>query len=294
MTRAALLVLAMVVAAACANANVVSPTPTPTPVTASASADALGPGRLVSGSFRSAALGRTMPYTVYLPTGYDADAGTRFPTLYLLHGGGGSRREWIDYGAVTAADALITAREIPRMVIVFPQGDEEYWVDHIVSRIDDGAKWGTYLAKEVVPEIDAKFRTLAEPRGRAIGGSSMGGHGAMQLALNFPGIWSAIGAHSPSLRPVGDAPTYLGTGAEFAARDPYALIGAKPALARSYRWWIDAGDADPWIAATRQIHEELSALGIAHEWHEWPGDHSAAYWSAHIPDYLRWYGSVLG
>lgn len=247
----------------------------------------------MTGSFHSGALNRAMPYAVYLPPGYDADPTARFVTLYLLHGGSGSNQEWIDYGVLKAADALMGARAIPQMIIALPQGDQEYWVDHITSRIDNGEKWGTYLAKEVVPEIDRRFRTYASADARAIGGLSMGAHAAMQLPMNFPGIWSVIGAHSPALRPEGDAPTYLGQGAEFAARDPAALIAAKPDLARAYTWWIDDGDVDPWRAEAAAIHEELDAIGATNEWHPYTGDHSAAYWTAHVADYLGYYGRVL-
>ena len=234
-----------------------------------------------------------MPYTVYLPPGYDADPSARFPTLYMLHGGSGSNQEWVDYGLLKAADQLMGDRTIPQFIIALPQGDQEYWVDHITSQIDNGEKWGTYLAKEVVPQIDGHFRTYGAADARAIGGLSMGGHGAMQLPMNFPGIWSVIGAHSPSLRPESDAPTYLGRGAEFAARDPLLLITAKPDLARTYAWWIDDGDVDPWRAESEAIHDKLDSLGIANEWHPYVGDHSAVYWSAHVADYLGYYGRML-
>jgi enterochelin esterase-like enzyme len=250
----------------------------------------------VSGSFRSVALSRTMPYQVWLPPGYDADATARFSTLYLLHGGSGLNQEWVDYGVLVAAEQLMQARTIPRFLIALPQGDQEYWVDHVIDAATgaNGEKWGTYVARDVVPEIDTHYRTIATADARAIGGLSMGAHAAMQLSLNFPGIWSVIGAHSPSLRPIGDAPTYLGTGsAEFAARDPLSLIRAKPELARAYVWWIDSGTLDPWVKQATALHDALTSLGIAHEWHSYEGDHSAAYWSAHVTDYLRYYGRVL-
>jgi S-formylglutathione hydrolase FrmB len=269
--------------------------PTAAPA-ATTSSELLGIGRVVTGTFASAALRRTMPYTVYLPPGYDAAADVRYPTLYMLHGGSGTNREWIDYGLLDAANALMGPAAIPPFIIVLPQGDQEYWVDHVVDARTgaNGERWGTYTAREVVPTIDARFRTIADSAARAIGGLSMGGHAAMQLSLNFPGIWSAIGAHSPSLRHEGDAPTYLGSGADFAARDPLSLIDAKPDLARSYAWWVDAGNVDPWIAQATTIHEKLDALGIANEWRPWPGDHSLAYWSSHVGDYLEYYAGAIG
>ena len=255
----------------------------------------LGKGRVDKGSFRSAALNRTMQYLVYLPPGYDANPTTRYPTAYLLHGGSGFMTEWVDYGVFEVADRLMGTGTIPQFIIALPQGDQEYWVDHVIDRTTgaNGEKWGTYTARDVVPIIDARYRTVARPDERAIGGLSMGGHGAMQLALNFPGIWSAVGAHSPSLRPEGDAPTYLGFGKAFAARDPLALIKANPDIARAYTWWIDTGDVDPWRGPAAGIHSQLASFGIPHTWKQHSGDHSAQYWSAHVEDYLRYYAGAL-
>ena len=240
-------------------------------------------------------LNRNFPYGIYLPGGYDANPGARYAVAYALHGGSGLYQEWIDYGLLDAADRLMGSGAIPPFIIVLPQGDQEYWVDHVIDKRTgaNGEKWGTYTAKEVVPAIDAKYRTIASPEGRAIGGLSLGGHAAMQLPMNFPGIWSAIAATSPALRPEGDAATYLGYGAEFAARDPLSLITAKPDLARTYAWWIDTGSLDPWVTQATAIHDKLSSLGIPNEFHVFPGDHSLAYWSAHVDDYLRYYASVL-
>jgi enterochelin esterase-like enzyme len=262
---------------------------------ASATARTIGRGRVEKGTFRSSALGRTMQYWIYLPGGYDANTSARYATVYLLHGGGGDIGEWASYGVVDTADRLMGNGTIPPFIIVMPEGDQEYWVDHVIDKRTgaNGEKWGTYTAKEVVPMIDSRYRTLARMTSRAVGGLSMGGHAAMQLPLNFPGIWGAIGAHSPSLRPEGDAPTYLGFGAEFAARDPLSLIKAKPDLARQYAWWIDDGDTDPWRAQATAIHDQLTQLGITHSWSPFVGGHELAYWAAHMEDYLRYYARAL-
>jgi enterochelin esterase-like enzyme len=284
------------------------PTLTATPTAAATAASASGPsdsaspspratgkGRVEKGTFRSSALGRTMQYWIYLPGGYDAKTSTRYATAYLLHGSGGFISEWADYGVFDTADRLMGSGAIPPFIIVLPEGDQEFWVDHVIDKRTgaNGEKWGTYTAKEVVPTIDARYRTVPSVFARAVGGLSMGGHGAMQLSLNFPGIWSAIGAHSPSLRPEGDAPTFLGFGAEFAARDPLLLIKAKPDLARQYSWWLDAGDTDPWRVQTAGIHDALVQLGIPNTWNPNIGGHELAYWAAHMEDYLRFYARAL-
>ena len=255
----------------------------------------IGKGRVEKSSFRSSALGRTMEYWIYLPGGYDANTSARYATAYLLHGSGGFISEWADYGVFDTADRLMASGSIPPFLIVLPEGDQEYWVDHVIDKRTgaNGEKWGTYTAKEVVPAIDAKYRTIPRVSARAIGGLSMGGHGAIQLSLNFPGIWGAIGAHSPALRPEGDAPTYLGFGVDFAARDPLALIKAKPDLARQYSWWIDAGELDPWRQPAGLLNDALTQLGIAHSWNPNPGGHELAYWAAHMDEYVRYDARAL-
>ena len=276
-----------------ANATV-GPSPTRLPV---------GKGRLEKNSFHSSALNRTLQYWVYVPGGYDADANARFPVVYLLHGSGGDINEWPSYGLIDAADKLMGGGQIPRFIVVLPEGDQEYWVDHVVDNATgaNGEKWGTYTAKEVVPTVDTRYRTIARQSARAVGGLSMGGHAAMQLPMSFPGIWSAIGAHSPSLRSEGvrlapkpsDAPTFLGFGPEFAARDPLSLIKAKPDLAKQYTWWIDFGSQDPWRAPATAVHDALNSMGIKDQFHVFEGGHELAYWAAHVEEYLRFYAGAL-
>lgn len=248
-----------------------------------------GPSRIETGTFPSAALQRVMPYATYLPAGYDADAQTRYPVLYLLHGLSGSNEEWQQYAVPQAADQLIESGEIPPLLIVFPQGDQAYWVDHA----NGGPRWGLYSARDVVREIDARYRTLANRRYRAVGGLSMGADGALQLSLNYPDAFGVAGAHSPVLRRFGDAPSYFGDQAQFAARDPYTLALARPQVARTITLWIDIGEGDPWRPRILAFHDALTAAGIPHTLREYPGSHSAEYWSSHAPDYLRFYGAAL-
>ena len=239
-------------------------------------------------TFTSAALGQTMPYYAYLPPGY-GESGRRYPVLYLLHGMGGSYEEWRSLGAFDAADRMIRAGEIDPVVIVLPQGDRAYWVDHA----NGGAAWGRYTASDLVAEIDGRYRTLADASGRAIGGLSMGAHGALQLALNYPGTFGVVGAHSLVLRRPETAPAYFGDPADFAKRDPMTLVTAKADIARSVSLWIDIGEQDPWSPLARQFNTVLDGLQIRHEWRIGPGDHSAAYWSGNLPRYLRYYDRAL-
>jgi S-formylglutathione hydrolase FrmB len=239
-------------------------------------------------TFWSASLARPMPYQIYLPPGY-ADSTRRYPVVYLLHGMAGSDRQWQDLGIATVADRLIATGTIAPLIIVMPEGGNAYWVDHAT----DGQRWGSYTAVDVVNDVDATYRTIARQRSRAIGGLSMGAHGALQLALNNPGVFTAVGAHSLVLRRFNNAPAYFGTAADFAKRDPVQIVKSVGAAGCSFSLWIDIGEADPWVANAEQFNAQLADLGVKHQWHLWAGDHSDAYWSAHLDDYLRFYDASL-
>jgi enterochelin esterase-like enzyme len=241
-------------------------------------------------SFVSGLLRRSVSYFVYQPPGYQASSPARYPALYMLHGLGGDNTEWARYGLLVEADRLMQRGDIPPFLIVLPEGDRAYWVDHA----NGGPAWGSYMAREVVAEIEGRFPAQAGQAHRAIGGVSMGAHGALQLALNFPGTFGVVGAHTPVLRAYAEAPAYFGSLAYFAAHTPVSLVRAHPDAARSLVMWIDIGAQDPWFRKALAFHEELIALRVAHEWHVYPGRHTGSYWAAHIPSYLVFYGSALG
>lgn len=245
------------------------------------------PSRLLEVELVSKTLGRTVKYYVYLPAGYDSNPTMRYPVLYYLHGIGGDPREWLGYGVREAADELMGSGAIQPFLIVLPQGDQGYWVD----QVDGGPQWATYVAKDVVAEVDSKYRTLPDRQDRAIGGLSMGAHGALQIAMNHPDVFSIVGAHSPSFRPRQDIPAYFGNDQQLAERDPIALTAAHPDIARTLTIWIDAGDQDPYREKQLQLEQQLTAEGIPHQYHSWPGNHDGFYWAGHINDYLRYYGA---
>jgi len=240
-------------------------------------------------SFPSELLSRVMPYSVYVPPGYEAAPSARYPVLYMLHGLGGDYTEWAHYGLLAEAHRLMQRGEIPPFLIVLPEGDRAYWVDHAYG----GLAWGSYVAREMVAEIDGRFRTQADRAHRAIGGVSMGAHGALQLALNFPGTFGIVGAHTPVLRAYAEAPPYFGTPAYFAAHTPVSLVRRFPATARTLVIWIDIGLQDQWFPQAARFHAELLSLRVPHEWHIYPGGHTGTYWGAHIEDYLHFYGPAL-
>ena len=244
-------------------------------------------GTLIERNFYSSELDRDMPYNIYLPPDYFT-ADRRYPVLYMLHGGGGHRDEWLAYGLAEAADREIRNGNLPPMVIVFPQGDTGYWTDNV----DDGERWGTYIWRDLVRHIDTTYRTLRSSDTRAIGGNSMGAWGALNQAFLHPTVFGTVGAHSPSLRNDETIPEILGTGEEFAKRDPVSIAGTATGL-DSLNISIDAGQEDPWRARTDVLNNVLTNRDIPHTYQVHSGGHDYTYWMEHIVDYLRFYGNAM-
>ena len=237
----------------------------------------------------STALGRDMPYKVFLPPGYDATSSTRYPVLYMLHGLGGSYAEWEGLGLFETATDLMQRGQIEPMIIVTPEGERGYWVDHT----GNGPRFGTYIARDLVSAVDLDYRTLRDRSSRAVGGMSMGGQGALQLALNNPDEFSVVGAHSVALRRYEEALPYYGSREYFEARDPVAICAKDEERAERLMISIDIGTSDMWYGAAERFHQQLRAEGIRHTWSAEPGDHDASYWKAHVDDYLHYYSGAF-
>jgi enterochelin esterase-like enzyme len=239
-------------------------------------------------TFYSSALDREMSYSVYLPPGYTTER-RRYPVLYMLHGAGGSKEEWPAYGLITDVDRSITSKDINPLIVVLPQGDIGYWVNWA----DGGPRWGDYVARDLRRQVDATFRTLPDAQHRAIGGLSMGGAGALQIAFNHPDAFGVVGAHSPSLHvDDGTFTAIYGAGSDFAEREPLELAVTATDI-HALKIWIDAGEEDPWRERDEILHQRLIDREIAHNWSVLPGGHDGDYWTQNLPSYLHFYDSVL-
>jgi S-formylglutathione hydrolase FrmB len=151
-----------------------------------------GAGTIAERTFHSAALGRDWSYNVYVPDGY-ASSGLRYPVLYLLHGYGGNRGDWIGSGHIRETlDALIAAGAIPACLVAMPDGGTGWYLDAT-------EKMETALVQDLPADVGRQWRTLGTRAGRLIGGYSMGGYGALRLALRYPGRFAAAALLSPAI-----------------------------------------------------------------------------------------------
>ncbi len=197
--------------------------------------------------------------TVYLPPGYAADQNRRFPTVYLLHGAGGSENTFIDqpFALPQSADRLAAAQGFSEFIVVTPNAAAlEKGSMYVNSAAGD---WERFVAEDLVAAIDARFRTLAHRMSRGIAGHDAGGEAALRIGMKRPEVFANLYAMSPSASTA--VTSELG---KYASNlDVYYGIA------------IDVGAADPALESTRQLHAAMTKLRIPHAYEEYDGDRTS-------------------
>lgn len=220
---------------------------------------------------------RTLPQTAVLPPG----GGAGRPLLVFLHGRGPAGNESNANGSFYAALRALGTRA---PVVVFPNGG-----DHSYFHARRSGDWARYVLDEVIPQ--AVERLGADAHRVAIGGISMGGFGAFDIARRRPSEFCAVGGHSAAMwqRSSDTAPGAFDDAADFSRNDLIRLARAHGRTPwGSARLWLDGGTADPFRTADERF---ASALGI--HMHHWPGAHDGAYWHRQYQRYLRFYAAAL-
>jgi enterochelin esterase-like enzyme len=258
---------------------------------------ALPNGRVTDASIASAVLGKQMKYRIYLPPGYDDPrcASMRYPVLYLLHGVPGGMHDWVDGGnANQTADALIKMRVIRPLIIVMPDGSlddphhDTQWGNSPVTgeRVEDA------LIQDLLPAIDATYRTLPGKDDRAIGGLSAGGYGAVNIALHHPEAFTVAFSISGYVTPeqTYDGRDIWGSDAARALNTPLDNVAQQAVHFQI----IESFNAGKDLTEAEQFDQALTQHGIDHEFLRFDGDgHAWSFWSAHLLDALKYANSFF-
>lgn len=252
-----------------------------------------GPVRDVS--FDSPALGHPISYRVLLPEGYAASR-RRYPVLYLLHGLDGHFDDW-----TTRTQIAELARRLP-LVIVTPEGHDSWYV----NAADGSGRYEDYIARDLIADVETRFRVIRARYGRALAGLSMGGYGAIRIAVTHPALFAAAAslsgafdaadpafaerfkAHTEEMRRIFGAPDSTARRADdvYAAAEAAESRGA-PAL------FLACGTADPFLDSNRRLVAILQKRGFAYEYHETAGAHAWDYWNRQLETLLPWVTRTL-
>jgi len=241
------------------------------------------PGTLQRVLVPSPALGgRRQEAYVYLPSGYAAHPGRRYDVLYLLHGFPGRPLAFIDTVQMGVIDDRLTATGRGRpLILVMPFGStgtftDEEWADGATA----GNGWATFVARDLVHYVDAHFRTVRAARGRAIGGLSEGGYGAINIALHHPGEFHVVESWSGYTRPARIPQIYGKHLQLLAANNPSLLL---PLRAKELRrlgtyFWFYSGSLDHFRFQNAAFARQLAAARVAHRYFLVFGGHNWAIW----------------
>jgi len=219
----------------------------------------------------SKALGRRRPLRVYTPPGYDQDAAARFPVLYLFHGSGDNEATWTSFGhAHLIADNLLAQGKARAMIIVMTDGHAVVGPE---ARAKNVEMFGKDLLEDVLPFVEATYRTKADRESRAIVGLSMGGGQSLTIGLNHLDLFAWVGGFSSAI----NNPEVT---VASALADP-AATNAKLRLL-----WIACGKDDGLVKNALALSEVLVKKEIRHELKVTEGNHSWPVWRKYLGEFL--------
>jgi S-formylglutathione hydrolase FrmB len=238
---------------------------------------------------KSQLLMRTVSYRVILPSDYDRTK-ERYPVIYLLHGLFGHFDNW------TEKTALARHAGQYKFVIVTPEGGDGWYTDSATVTND---RYESYIVKELIPDIDKRYRSIADRSHRFIAGLSMGGYGSIKFGLKYPEMFSLVGSFSGALSPMeaesmsGIRPSVVSVfgqdnNSTQSENDIFTLL-PKAVEDRSAIPYIyfSCGTEDPFLKINRDFDTLLLAKKVPHEFRETPGGHNWTFWDEQVAEFLR-------
>lgn len=299
-------------------------------------------GRVVTVSFWSQALGTRKQYLAWLPPSYDQDPTRRYPVAFYLHGMFGRETDWVRQGHIDRTLDSLVAAGMPELIVVMPDGDDGWYTtwnflgNNATCRRARPARtepaetycvpwphYDDYIARDLVAHIDGTYRTLPNRLHRGIAGLSMGGYGAVSLALTYPDVFSAAASHSgalvpglaggvagvatgrfdtDALREAYGAPlwpylalTFGRDSAGWLARDPLYTAARLLSLNRALmpQLFVTCGTEDFLLEQNRAFVAGARRMGITLAYEESAGGHTWEYWRRQAARSATWLAERL-
>jgi enterochelin esterase-like enzyme len=256
---------------------------------------------------KSATLGKEVEYSIYLPSDYET-SNRRYPVLYLLHGYTDDETAWTQFGeANLIADRLLQAGEIPSMIIVMPDAGVSWYV----NSADGKVLYEDFFIKELIPHVDATYRSRSSKEFRAVAGLSMGGHGSLIMAMKHPELFVAAAPLSAGIFTEEEVIAMPDDNWNRVFGPPYGkdLKGKERLTPHLFQNWIlkivesanaddlkkvayyiDCGDGDFLIKGNMALHAALIDKKVPHEFRVRDGEHNWDYWRTALPEVLKFVG----
>jgi S-formylglutathione hydrolase FrmB len=249
-------------------------------------------------------------YCVLLPSGYDSAHAKHYPVLYFLHGLGEDEQTLFKSGGWNLIEDLRQQHKIDDFLIVTPEARGSFYV----NSADGKVRYSDFFLQEFIPYIEGKYRIRRERKARAITGISMGGYGALRFAFARPNMFLAVSAQSAAL--MTESPQEINAGvragtplgkllgsafgnpiniSHWKENDPLALTRKNKIAIGEVAIYFNCGrndDFDFEVGATA-LDKQLQEEQIKHEFHLYPGNHSASYFEAHLGEVVEFHSKIF-
>lgn len=266
-------------------------------------------GRAECSVIQSHILARPVRYCAFLPPGFEHDKSRHYPVLYFLHGLGDNEQSLLNSGGWDIVSDLRSQGRIGDFIILAPSAGRTFYVNSENGKL----RYEDFFIQEFMPQMEKKYRAEGTRAARGITGVSMGGYGALHLAFKYPDKFAAVSAQMPAL--ITDLPNNMGVGAPGA---PAALLGDvfgapvnrayfdrnnvfyfarvdSAASLRRMKIYFDVGDNDDYgfEQGAQQLDKLLTARGIPHEFHIYPGGHNWQFVVRHFANVIQFQWNAM-
>jgi S-formylglutathione hydrolase FrmB len=235
-------------------------------------------------TFHSAALSRDMPYRIVMPA--SVAPGQRLPVVYLLHGGDGGFRDWTN-------DSDVAHFAESGLLLVMPEGGSSYYTNAVDPPQD---RYEDYIVSDLISDVESRFPAATERSNRAIVGLSMGGFGAVKIALRHPELFAFVGGLSSAI----DVPhrafvfkrfhqsrhysAIFGPAGSQTRRDNDPLLLARSANPEAAPYFfLTCGEQEGLLSSNREFATLLARRHFRYEFHTIPGGHDWNQWNGWLP-----------
>lgn len=267
---------------------------------------AVAQGRTDCSVLNSRILHRAVRYCVMLPPSYESQADRKYPIIYFLHGLGQNEQALLAGGGWGLIEDLRQQHKIGDFLIAAPEGDATFFI----NSADAHDPYNNFLVSEFLPFIETHFRVKRDRRLRAVTGLSMGGFGALRFAFASPQLFGSVSAQSPALmtqspaqmnadlHDAGPLGKLLGgvfgnpiNLAHWKQNDPFNLARLNQARIKDLSIYFNCGAQDEYGFAegATKLDHQLTSENVRHEFHLYPGGHSADYFLSHLGETIEFH-----
>jgi S-formylglutathione hydrolase FrmB len=271
-------------------------------------------GRIDCNVLKSTILNQTVHYCVMLPPSYDAGIATRppqrYPVLNFLHGLGDNEQTLFKTGGWNLIEDLRQQKQLGDFLVVAPEGKSSFYINSADGRV----RYSDFFLREFIPYVESHYSIRRERSARAISGISMGGYGALRFAFAHPEMFSSVSAQSAAL--ITESPQGISAAAHSGApltgllgavfgtpidvphwnlNSPFVLARQNRSQLAGLSIYFNCGNNDEFgfEKGAEKLHLQLQTEGVKHEYHVYPGNHSASYFLAHLGETLKFHWRVF-